>query len=193
MIAKGLDFPFVSLVGVIGADTTLAGADFRSSERLFQLVTQVAGRAGRADAPGRVIIQTLVPDHPALTAAARGDFAAFATDELELRQRTALPPFTRLTRFVIADPSAPRAQAAARQLTENLQSVIPTATPPSADTLGPMPCALSRLRGRYRFETILRATSAPTMTALLDELRGRRLLRVKAESIIVDVDPVSMT
>ncbi|NOS99611.1 MAG: primosomal protein N' [Phycisphaerales bacterium] len=193
MIAKGLDFPFVSLVGVIGADTTLAGADFRSSERLFQLVTQVAGRAGRADAPGHVIIQTLAPDHPALSAAAHGDFAKFADDELELRQRTALPPFTRLTRFVVADPIAPRAQAAARELTANIQSVIPTASPPTADTLGPMPCSLTRLRGQYRFETILRTASAATMSAFLDELRGRRLLRVKAKSIVVDVDPVSMT
>lgn len=193
MIAKGLDFPFVSLVGVIGADATLAGADFRASERLFQLVTQVAGRAGRADAPGHVVIQTLAPDHPALTAAAHGDFAAFATDELKLRQRTALPPFSRLTRFVVADPIAPRAQGAARELTVNIQSVIPTASPTAADTLGPMPCALSRLRGQYRFETILRTASAAVMTALLDELRGRKLLRIKAKSIVVDVDPVSMT
>src|SRR5207253_8182825 len=103
MIAKGLDYPNVTLVGVISGDTALALPDFRAAERTFGLITQVAGRAGRGDAPGRVVVQTFLPDDPSIREAIRQDFPSFARGELVLRRETGLPPFTRMVRIILRD------------------------------------------------------------------------------------------
>ncbi len=193
MIAKGLDFPFVSFVGVIGADTTMAMTDFRAGERLFQLVTQVAGRAGRGDVPGEVVVQTTSPDAPSLRAAVRHDYEAFAAEELEIRRRTGMPPFSRLTRIVVSDPREPRSREAARSLAEDIRKAGSELDALDVDVMGPMPCALARLRNSYRFELIVRCASAKQMQRLVDRIRGSRMLAVKANSVVVDVDPVSLT
>ncbi len=104
MIAKGLDFPNVTLVGVINADTALHFPDFRAAERTFQLVTQVAGRTGRGERGGRVVVQTFSPDHPAIVAAQRHDYAMFANQELPLRREFAYPPIVSLIRIVVRGP-----------------------------------------------------------------------------------------
>jgi primosomal protein N' (replication factor Y) len=104
MIAKGLDFPNVTLVGVINADTALHLPDFRAAERTFHLVTQVAGRTGRGPKGGRVLVQTFSPDHPAIQAAVRHDYAAFAAGELPMRQMLRYPPFAAMIRLVVAAP-----------------------------------------------------------------------------------------
>jgi primosomal protein N' (replication factor Y) (superfamily II helicase) len=193
MIAKGLDFPNVSLVGVIGADPTAAAADFRSSERLFQLVTQVAGRAGRADVPGRVIVQTLTPDLPALRCAAEHDFLSFAAHELRRRRMYALPPFVRLARFVLADQRDPEARTAAETLAARLGEAVGPTGPAEAAVLGPHPCVIERIRNRYRYEVLLRASSAASLGRILDSLRHTAALRPRVDSFVIDVDPVSMT
>ena len=123
MIAKGLDVPGVRLAGVINADTALHLPDFRAAERTFQLVTQLAGRAGRGDHPGRVIVQTMAPDEPALQAAAQHDYAGFANAELCIRRDAKLPPFTRMARVVCRDEDFARADAAASEVAACLRAI----------------------------------------------------------------------
>ncbi len=124
MIAKGLDFPNVTLVGVINADTALHLPDFRAAERTFQLVTQVAGRTGRGPKGGRVLVQTFSPDHPAIQAAVRHDYAAFAAGELPMRQMLRYPPFTSMIRLVVRGPSQPIAAEFANYLAERLATAL---------------------------------------------------------------------
>ncbi|MEK6798392.1 MAG: primosomal protein N' [Planctomycetota bacterium] len=211
MIAKGLDFPMVSLVGVIDAEPSALSADFRAHERLFQLITQVAGRAGRADAPGQVVVQTADTTLPALRWAVAHDFAAFARQELSARQRIGWPPFRRLARIVVAHQRERTAQDAARALLERIyaagsspsyqriEKVHPnpaeglTATPNNIQILGPNPCALARLRSLYRYELLVLAPDAAALRSLLAQLESDGAFRTQAKSCIVDVDPVSFS
>ena len=192
MIAKGLDFPHVSFVGVIAADATLASPDFRTAERLFQLVTQVAGRAGRGTVPGDVVIQTLLPDSVALRAAVKGDYAEFAADELRVRRETRMPPYTRLARLVLADADETQVREASQSLAEQTSRLIGEQRSTSAEVLGPMRSALTRLRKRYRYEIMIRADTAADLQRLFDGLRAERLLHPRVSSFTVDVDPVSL-
>lgn len=192
MIGKGLDFPHVSFVGVIGADLSGPSTDFRSSERLFHLVTQVAGRAGREKAGGQVVVQTLVPDLIAVKAAVDHDFERFAESELDVRRRIGFPPFSRLTRFVLADPSERTLRGVAEAFATDLRRCV-TDLSVNADVLGAQPCALRRLRGRYRYDVLLRAGGTDTMQRVLDRLRGDCLLRPKVKSFVVDVNPMSLS
>jgi primosomal protein N' (replication factor Y) (superfamily II helicase) len=192
IVAKGLDFPHVSFVGVIGADLTSV-TDFRASERLFQLIAQVAGRAGRAEATGQVVLQTRSPHLASLRCAVDHDYDAFVVQELELRRKTQMPPFSRLARIVVSDESEQRASTGARAIGDRAGEVISARGLPFADVLGPVKCAMARLRKRYRFEVVLRCVAADTLTTLLDELRAGSGLRVGAKSVVVDVDPVSMS
>lgn len=191
MIAKGLDFPFVSLVGVIQADAVSLSTDFRSQERLFQLITQVAGRAGRGDAPGQVVVQTLVPDLPALGHALHHDYESFAANEIGIRQRTGLPPFARLARLVLSHAREDVVRRAAEELCVRIRDVIASHSLARSDVLGPQAAPLSRLRGQYRFDLVLRAPDATGLRQLLDRLAQTKALKVKAAKVIVDVDPVS--
>ena len=193
MVAKGLDFPFVSLVGVINAESVTATIDFRSQEHLFQLMTQVAGRAGRADVPGEVVVQSTVPDTPALKFAMRHDYEGFAACELNMRRAIEFPPFSRLTRIVVADDRENTAQGQAQSLADRLSNTIASLGLDNADVLGPSPCALARIRGRYRYDLLLRARTAAEMQRLLTEANAQDALRVKAKSVVIDVDPVSLS
>ena len=192
MIAKGLDFPFVSFVGVIHGDVGGFAGDFRSQERLFQLITQVAGRAGRAEVSGRVVVQTMTPDLPALRLALRHDYEAFATQELPLRQRVGLPPFRRLARIVLSHPRQETVRQEAEALNGRVREAIDTLGLELADTLGPSPCVLPRLRGRYRYELLVRTAGASAMRKLTHHLSTLGKLRTKADSMVIDVDPVSL-
>ncbi len=193
MIAKGLDFPFVSFVGVVNADPTALSSDFRAQERLFQLVTQVAGRAGRADRPGRVVVQTTMPELAALRFALTHDYESFATQELEVRRQVALPPYRRIARIVLSDAREERARLEGEALSDRIQRIIEAEAIEHADVLGPNPCALSRMRGKYRYELILRTVSATDLRKLNRTLEQSGGLRTKAELLVIDVDPVSMT
>jgi len=187
MIAKGLDFPDVTLVGVLNADTALAIPDFRAEERTFQLVAQVAGRAGRSGKPGRVLVQTANPLSPAITHAARHDAPGFASRELELRARSGLPPTTRMARIVVRDRDAQRAEARA----EDLAHALAERADPRVRITGPMPCVIARIAEYERREIELCAPSAALLHAPIDALRAQGLLSADA-SLVVDIDPLWM-
>jgi len=206
MIAKGLDFPNVRLVGVISADTALDMPDFRASERTFQLISQVAGRAGRgggvdgsggggggggvtqATSKGLVIVQTMNPSAPAVEFARRHDFVGFATAELALRERYSLPPTTRLARVVARDKNEQRAQDAAQGLFDML-----AAAAAGTDVMlrGPMACALSRIDDHYRFAVELTAGTRGALQRVLASARAQGGL-VSDSATAVDVDPVNV-
>ena len=191
MIAKGLDFPFVSFVGVVDADATGLAFDFRAQERLFQLITQVAGRAGRADVPGRVVVQTAAPDIPALKYAANHDYEGFVREELATRKRVGLPPFRRLARIVLSHVHDATARADARTIAERILATIETQEMRYADVLGPNPCALKRLRGKYRHDMLVRTLNASKLRELMGQLYSSGALKTKS-TLTVDVDPVAM-
>lgn len=192
MIAKGLDFPFVSLVGVMQADAISLASDFRAQERLFQLITQVAGRAGRGDAPGQVVVQTLAPDLPAMTFALNHDYEAFAASELAVRKHVGLPPFRRLARIVLSHPREETTRHEADELYNRVHMTMENLKLEHADVLGPNPAALSRLRGQYRYDLLIRTSDATTLRRLLQSLDQNKSLKTKAKSLIVDVDPVTL-
>src|SRR5260370_36686122 len=151
MIAKGLDYPNVTLVGVISGDTALALPDFRAAERTFQLITQVAGRAGRGDSPGRVVLQTFLPDDPTIKAAIRQDFLGFAKGELVHRRSTGLPPYGRLVRIVLRDQDLAKLHRHSEELAGQLSEAI-AAQKSTVKMKGPMPCAISRIAGYFRYQ-----------------------------------------
>jgi primosomal protein N' (replication factor Y) len=149
MIAKGLDYPNVTLVGVISGDTALALPDFRAAERTFQLITQVAGRAGRGEAAGRVVLQTFLPDDPTIQFAIRQDFTGFAKSELASRRDVGLPPFARMVRIIVREQDQEKLHKYCAELAEQINE----AAAPEGDAVkikGPMPCAINRIAGYFR-------------------------------------------
>jgi primosomal protein N' (replication factor Y) len=181
MIAKGLDLPFVTLVGVASADTALHLPDFRAAERTFQLLTQVAGRAGRSRLGGRVIVQTYNPEHYAIQAASRHDYAGFFERELAYRRRLDYPPFCRLVALRFSHQDSGRCQAEASRLGRWLESEIRRLDLP-VELIGPAPCFFHRFQGRYRWQIVLRA---PEPTTLLHDV-------ALPWGWQVDVDPMSL-
>ena len=181
MIAKGLDLPLVTLVGVISADVSLGLPDHGIGERTFQVLTQVAGRAGRGLLGGRVIIQTYKPDHYAIRAAAEHDYTSFYLDEIRFRTQNNLPPFRRLARLIIADPVNDRAEREARRMARSLQLHAREKALTSTELLGPVPPFFHRLAGRYRWQIIIRS---PDPVRLLSDFQI-------PPKWIVDIDPVS--
>ncbi len=189
MIAKGLDFPSVTLVGIVSADGALHLPDFRAAERTFQLLAQVAGRAGRGDAPGEIVVQTRTPDHPAIRRAAEHDYDGFAAAELRLRQELGYPPFGRLIRVVLEDDDEQRCVAAARACADRLRSEI---DPSELQVLGPAPAPIARLRGRYRQHLMLKAPGSNTALSLARTRLAQFAEEGARPRYAIDVDPVSM-
>ncbi|MBL8762541.1 MAG: primosomal protein N' [Phycisphaerae bacterium] len=196
MISKGLDFPNVRLVGVIDADTAMHLPDFRATERTFQLVSQVAGRAGRRDSRGTVIVQTMSPGHPAIQLAAKHDYRTFAEQELAIRARAGMPPATRMARIVTRDKDAGkarrRAEEVAAALREAVRAMSKAADGEAAVAVGPVaPCPIPRLHGQYRFGLEVVAAGAGAIQRALHAMRSRGLLTSDAHTA-VDVDPVAL-
>jgi primosomal protein N' (replication factor Y) len=191
MVAKGLDFPFVSLVGIVLADSALAIPDFRASERTFQLVTQVTGRAGRHDAPGRVVVQSLDASVPPIRLAVSQDYQRFAGVELVSRERAGFPPFGRLCRLILADPRDTRVRREADVLASEVRRVVVDLGLP-IDVFGPDRCPLSRERNRYRYQVLLRSDLAAAQLTLMERLRGEKRLTARTRQLNVDVDPVDL-
>ena len=157
MIAKGLDLPLVTLVGVISADMSLNLPDYRNGERTFQLLTQVAGRAGRGLLEGRVIFQTYQPEHYAIRAAAKHDYTTFYQDELEFRTQHRFPPFCRIAKLVIADPVFSRAEYAAKQLAAELRAQIRHLELDGTELVGPLPPFFQKIDRRYRWQILIKS------------------------------------
>ncbi|MCS7034676.1 MAG: primosomal protein N' [Phycisphaerae bacterium] len=190
MIAKGLDYPNVTLVGIISGDTALALPDFRASERTFQLITQVAGRAGRGDARGRVVLQTFLKDEPAIRFAMRQDFEGFALKELHHRQQVGLPPFSRLVRIVVRDQDPDKLAARCDLLAADFRAAGQKVAGPIT-VRGPMPCPIARIAGYFRYQIVISSPSPGPLQQVLAALRGAGRL-TRGERIAVDVDPVSL-
>jgi primosomal protein N' (replication factor Y) len=190
MIAKGLDFPNVTLVGVINADTALHLPDFRASERTFQLVTQVAGRTGRGEKGGRVLVQTFSPDHPAIAAAVRHDYEAFARQELPIRQALDYPPFAAMVRLVVRGKRESPAAEFAEQMATAVRAELEKVDAKSR-VLGPAPAPIAKLRGNYRYQIQTQAADGAAL---------RQAVRLATEDLtppddvqwIADVDPLDM-
>jgi primosomal protein N' (replication factor Y) len=190
MIAKGHDFPNVTLVGVISVDIGLSLPDFRAAERTFQLLTQVAGRAGRGDLPGRVLIQTYHPEHYALAAASRQDYEGFYHHEFEFRRTMHYPPFSVLINVLIRDKKLERASQISADLGRALRD---SATDTNVRVLGPAPAPFAKLKGEYRFQILIKARSRKSARQTLD-----RAMNICAESglnqraISIEVDPTNL-
>ena len=188
MIAKGHDFPNVTLVGVLGADALLGLPDFRAGERTFQLLAQVAGRSGRRETPGEVIVQAWDPDHHAVRAACEQDFEAFARDELAYRRTLGYPPFSSLALLVFRDRDFDQASAHAHAIAGGLRR----SQPADLQIMGPAPAPLERLRGEYRVQVLLKGRSRAAIHHGITEaasLIERR--RLRPDAVTIDVDPVS--
>jgi primosomal protein N' (replication factor Y) len=190
MIAKGLDYPNVTLVGVISGDTALALPDFRAAERSYQLITQVAGRAGRGDSAGRVVLQTFLPDDPAIQAAIRQDYVGFAKSELSHRREVGLPPFSRMVRIVLREEDPQRLQKRSDDLAALLADAVGRERG-AVQVKGPMPCAISRIAGHYRNQIVMLAGTAPPLQRVLAAARDKGGL-ARGDKVAVDVDPVSL-
>jgi primosomal protein N' (replication factor Y) len=190
MIAKGLDFPNVTLVGVVNADTALHLPDFRAAERTFQLVTQVAGRTGRGPQGGRVLVQTLCPDAPAIVAAVRHDLAAFAAQELAQREPLGYPPFSSMVRIVIHGAAERTTKALAEEISDRLRACAETDAP-NIRILGPAPAPISRLRGNFRYQIQLQSADGELLRRCVQSATAD-LKPLDGAVWIVDVDPLDM-
>jgi len=198
MVAKGHDFPRVTLVGVLHADSALHMPDFRASERTFQLVSQVAGRAGRGEKPGRVLVQTWHPRHHAIRLAMAHDFDSFAERELRFRQGLWYAPFARLVMFRVSardERCGQRASMLCRDLVETAARSVVTG-PGQIRVLGPSPSPVYRAKGRFRWQVMVKACDHRTLSALLQRLYPELLKKVSKEGgearAVIDRDPVSM-
>ncbi|MEZ4485667.1 MAG: primosomal protein N' [Syntrophotaleaceae bacterium] len=189
MVAKGHDFPNVTLVGVVNADSALNLPDFRAAERAFSLLTQVAGRAGRGEKPGRVLIQTYDPEHYVLSCAARHDYWAFYEEELANRQVLGYPPFGHLVNCLLAGNDEQKVIVAAEALANAWQEL---AGDQAVEILGPAPCPLSRLRGKWRRQILLKAPSRAPLRRLLSHFPGLRSRVPSGVTATIDVDPIDM-
>ena len=182
MIAKGLELPLVTLVGVINADVGLHLPDFRAAERTFQILAQVAGRAGRGTGAGRVIVQSYNPEHYAVVCAARHDFRAFYDEEIALRRQLENPPFSRLARLVYAGTGSSQRQEEAERMHRLLVEERDSWGMADVSLIGPAPAYVSRVRGRYRWHIIVKGQDPARLLSQVPIPLGWA----------VDIDPVSL-
>ena len=187
MIAKGLDFPNVTLVGVVNADTALHMPDFRAAERTFQLVAQVAGRTGRGDKPGRVLVQTFAPEHHAIAFAAKHDYEGFVQTELPYRREMGMPPYGRLMRLIARGPDEP----AVRVYFEQLADALRTAAPPGVTIQGPAPAPVTKIRNLFRYHLRMRCDS-PRPLQILWQTVAPTMPPPGEIELAIDVDPVNL-
>ena len=194
MIAKGLDFPKVTLVGVVAADMTLNLPDYRSVERTFQLVTQVAGRAGRAQYPGEVVVQSYKPDHPCIEAAARQDYRAFFEMEFSRRRAGLYPPFTMLTRLLVESPEENCCKETAQQLFEEMQRYLDGNPAQKKKTLMLRmdEAPVKRIRGQYRYHVLMKLFDHPDARPILRRLSELAATEKDRCQIYCEVNPATM-
>jgi primosomal protein N' (replication factor Y) len=188
MIAKGHDFPNVTLVGVLAGDALLGFPDFRAGERTFQLLAQVAGRSGRRATPGEVIVQAFDPDHHAVRAACEHDYEGFAREELRYRRALHYPPYSALALLVFRDPDYEAAHAAAGRIAAGLRA----AGRAGVQILGPAPAPLERLRGQWRVQVLIKGSRRAAVQAALQDAAARiEEAGLRPDAVGIDVDPVS--
>ncbi len=193
LVAKGHHFPHLTLVGVVDADIGLANGDPRAAERTFQLLNQVAGRAGRGERPGRALLQTFQPDHPVLRALLSDDFERFYREETEVRRQGGLPPFGRLASLVVSAPDRAAAELFARELARAAHRVQAAADGPAAQIviLGPAEAPIAVLRGKSRFRLLVKAPRAAELQAFLRDVLAAVPKPKGGVRVAVDIDPQS--
>jgi len=191
MISKGLDFPFVTLVGVILADISLNVPDFRAAERTFNLLTQVAGRSGRGEQPGKVIIQTWNPEHYAIRYACDQDFVNFALEEMQYRKRLYYPPYYRIGRLLFTSTDEKKLKAVFNKYHNAVENLKLRYQVPNLLILGPSPAPMSKMNKLYRYHLILKAIDAETLSRAVSELESLFKLP-SAISLAIDIDPISL-
>jgi primosomal protein N' (replication factor Y) len=190
ILAKGHDFPNVTLVGVISVDAGMALPDFRAAERTFQLLTQVAGRAGRGDLAGKVLIQTYHPYHYALRHASAQDYAGFYQEEVRHRQNHTYPPFVSLASLLVHGTDIERVRSDAVELRKELDRAN---SERAARILGPAPAPLARLKGEFRIQLLVKCRSRRELRRIIDAALARLSERkINLRSINVEIDPVSI-
>ncbi len=196
MITKGYDFPNVTLVGVIAADLSLGFPDFRAGERTFQILSQVSGRAGRGDQKGRVIIQSFNPGHYAISTATAHDYQSFFEAERELREQLGYPPFSHLACLTLKGNGREKTEDAARDLNQTIRGVLATWPMRGREiqVLGPAEAPISRLKGKYRWQILVKGKKVSLMRHLLSrvEQRKKKVFQSSGVSLIVDMDPYQM-
>jgi len=193
MVSKGHDVPGVTLVAVLLADLSLNLPDFRAAERTFQLLVQVAGRAGRGDTPGRVVVQTFRPEHPSVAAAAHHDYAGFMARELDRRRALGYPPFARLVNLRLDGHDGAAVERAARELAGRMRRRAPELGLGEESVVGPAPPPLERVRGRWRWQILLRSGDVRALRTLAAAARSALPGATRAPvRLVIDVDPYSM-
>ena len=190
MIAKGLDFPNVHLVGVVDADTSLHQPDLRAAERTFQLISQVAGRTGRGHREGRVYVQTACPEEPAIQLAAEHNYRAFAELELDQRREMQAPPFRSLARVIVRGRDESRVQEHAEQMAEICRETIALVLA-DVEVLGPAPAPIAKLKDLYRYHFRLAAAEISPIQSLWREVLDL-FPRSQDVEATIDVDPLNM-
>ena len=186
MITKGHDFPFITLVGVISADTSLNIPDFRASERTFQMLTQVAGRGGRGEAPGRVIIQTFNPEHYALKHAQSHDYKSFYAEEIQFRQALQYPPFGRIINVRLSSIKKEVLVERAKLIGKQARKLA-ARLGDAAEIIGPAESPLAKIRGRFRYQMLIKGQDINVLHQIAQELLQKHT--DSAVKITVDVDP----
>lgn len=192
MIAKGLDIPEVTLVGVISADITLHMPDFRSAERTFQLLTQVAGRAGRGEKPGEVIIQTYDPDHFSIVYSQQHDYLSFYNREMMTRRVLQYPPFSHLVRILFSGLNEGDVIIAAQFWQEQLSQMKVKLGIENVEVLGPAPASLSKIKDRYRWQLILKGPVSREVRKVTENVLNEMGIKYKQVAVSIDVDPMSL-
>lgn len=209
MVSKGLDFPNVTLVGVIAADTSLNLPDFRASEQTFSLLTQVAGRSGRAELEGKVVIQTYMPEHYCISAAQKHDYLSFYAREVEARGELRYPPFSHVGTLLLRGKDEKQVEEAAYVVRDHLQTLLSAgelkrnsssdAAPRRGamsivEILGPAPAPLSKIEGKFRWHFLLRSNSVESISQLLKHLTDEPPVAIKSSAIefVIDIDPTSI-
>lgn len=202
LVAKGHNFPFLTLVGVVDADIGLSNGDPRAAERTFQLLNQVAGRAGRGEKPGRALLQTWQKEHPVLRALLSGDFERFYAEETTARRMARLPPFGRLASVIVAGPdrnatehfARALARAACQPSKNGMWKVAASGALPSEEEIvvfGPAEAPIAMVRGKYRFRLLIKAPRRADVQAFLRQMRATGPKPTNGVKISVDVDPQS--
>ncbi|OGP96245.1 MAG: primosomal protein N', partial [Deltaproteobacteria bacterium RBG_16_47_11] len=192
MIVKGHDFPNVTFVGVVSADTSLHFPDFRSSERTFQLLTQVAGRAGRGEVFGEVVIQTFNPDHYSILRAKDHDYAGFYQEEIQFRKALEYPPFSRFINFRLVGNGEKRTKGMAEEMGRIGQSLLKNAHGKEIEILGPSTAPFAKMRGKFRWQMLAKGKSPQLLHQFAKELSSRMDVQLKGKGVDldIDVDPV---
>ncbi|MFA5554155.1 MAG: primosomal protein N' [Phycisphaerae bacterium] len=190
MLAKGLHFPNVTVVGIISAETSLYLPDFRANERTFQLISQVAGRTGRSEKKGIVYVQTFLPDQPAIQFAMKDDFEGFVKEELKHRKNCNLPPLWRMANIVLRDSSYEKLETAAAKMRQIIDFIISDSNL-NAVVRGPIPPVISRIQQQHRLHIVVQAPDALTIQNLFERLRQQKPIQPRV-TIIVDIDPINL-